>query len=131
LDAMAPDEMIADFPILTSTSEVIFSTKSQISRWSNLGVSPNGCAAIVVPSTEQDITSVIRYTARTDLKILTTAGKHGTVLPIDERSIYLDLAKFDTVELEEGAGCVKIGGGVVAGRMCSALAKKGWYTSMY
>jgi FAD/FMN-containing dehydrogenase len=126
---MASGGTIASFPTLTPTAEVIFSTEGQISRWSNLGISANGCAAIVVPSTEEDIISVIKFAAQSDLKVLPTGGKHGTILPIDERSIYLDLEKFDTVALDEEAGQVTIGGGVVTGRMCKALAEKGWYTS--
>jgi FAD/FMN-containing dehydrogenase len=126
---MLPNESIAAFPTLSPTSEVIFSTQGQISRWSNTGLSPNGCAMIVVPSTEEDIASVVKFAAGNDLKVMATAGKHGSFLPIDERSIYLDLKRFDTLELDESLGCVKIGGGVVAGRMCSELAEQGWYTS--
>lgn len=126
---MVSKESIAAFPALSPASEVIFSTHGQISRWSNTGVSPNGCAAIVVPSKEEDIVSVVKFAARNDLKVLPTAGKHGSFLPINQRSIYLDLKRFDTLELDEQLGCVKIGGGVVAGRMCSALAEQGWYTS--
>jgi FAD/FMN-containing dehydrogenase len=126
---MLSNEGIAAFPTLSPTSEVIFSTKGQISRWSNTGLSLKGCAIIVVPSTEEDIISIVKFAAGNDMKVLATAGKHGSFLPIDERSIYLDLKRFDTLELDEGLGCVKIGGGVVAGRICSELAEQGWYTS--
>ena len=126
---MLPNESIAAFPTLSPTSEVIFSTQGQISRWSKTGLSPNGCAIIVVPSTEEDIVSVVKFAAGNDLKVLPTAGKHGSFLPIDERSIYLDLKRFDTLDLDEMLGSVKIGGGVVAGRMCRELAERGWYTS--
>jgi len=126
---MVSNESIADFPTLSPASEVIFSTQGQISRWSNTGVSPNGCAVIVVPSTEEDIVSIVNFAAQNNLKVLATAGKHGSWLPINERSIYLDTKNFDTVELDEETACVKIGGGVVAGRMCSVLAEQGWYTS--
>jgi len=127
---MVSNESIAAFPTLSSASEVIFSTQGQISRWSNTGLSPNGCAIIVVPSTEEDIVSVVNFAAQNDLKVLATGGKHGSFLPVHEQSIYLDLKRFDTLELDETLGRVKIGGGVVAGRMCSELAKQGWYTSM-
>lgn len=126
---MVSKESIPAFPTLSSDSEVIFSTQDQISRWSNTGLSPNGCAIIVVPSTEEDIVSVVKFAAGNDLKVLPTAGKHGSFLPIDERSIYLDLKRFDTLELDERLGSVKIGGGVVAGRMCRELTERGWYTS--
>jgi len=128
---MAVSESIAGFPVLSSASEVILSTQGQMSRWSNLGIPPDGCAAIVVPSKEEDIISVIRFAAQQDFKVLPTAGKHGSFLPINERSIYLDLKSFDSVELDEQLGCVKIGGGVVTGRMCSTLAGRGWYTSKF
>lgn len=126
---MLSSESIAAFPTLSPTSKVFFSTHGQISRWSNTGLSPNGCAIIVVPSTEEDIASVVKFAAGNDLKVLATAGKHGSFLPINERGIYLDLKRFDTLELDEDSGCINIGGGVVAGRMCSELAEQGWYTS--
>ena len=126
---MLSDESVLSFPALSSASKVTFSTQGQISRWSNTGLSPNGCAAIVVPSTEEDIISLVKFAAGNNLKVLPTAGEHGSFLPINERCIYLDLEMFDTVELVEDVGCVNIGGGVVAGRMCSALAEQGWYTS--
>jgi hypothetical protein len=120
---------ITGFPKLSTTSEVTFNTKGQISRWSDTGVSPDGCAAIVVPSTEEDIVAVVKFAAQNGFKVLPTAGKHGAFLPIDERSIYLDLKNFDSIELDDGAGSVKVGGGVVTGHLCSVLAEKGWYTS--
>jgi FAD/FMN-containing dehydrogenase len=126
---MASNESFPAFPTLSSASKVTFSTQGQISRWSNTGLSPNGCAVIIVPSTEEDIISVVKFAAENNLKVLPTAGKHGSFLPVNERSIYLDLTMFDTVELDEKLGCVNIGGGVVAGRMSSALAEQGWYTS--
>jgi FAD/FMN-containing dehydrogenase len=122
---------ITGFPKLSTTSEVTFNTKGQISRWSDTGVSPDGCAAIVVPSTEEDIVAVVKFSAQSGFKVLPTAGKHGAFLPINERSIYLDLKNFDSIELDEEAGSVEIGGGVVTGRLCSVLAEKGWYTSKW
>lgn len=126
---MLSEESVSSFPTLSSASKVTFSKQRQISRWSNTGLSPNGCAVIVVPSTEEDIISIVKFAAGNNLKVLPTAGKHGSFLPINERCIYLDLEMFDTVGLIEELGCVNIGGGVVAGRMCSALAEQGWYTS--
>lgn len=126
---MTSNGRVTAFPALSSASKVTFSTQGQISRWSNTGLSPNGCAVIVVPSTDEDIISVIKFAAGKNLKLLPTAGKHGSFLPVNERSIYLDLKMFDTVELDENLACVNVGGGVVAGRMCSVLAEQGWYTS--
>jgi FAD/FMN-containing dehydrogenase len=126
---MATSERIEGFPALSTTSEVAFSTKGQISRWSNTGVSPAGCAAIVAPSTEEDIVAVVKFSAQHGFKVLPTAGKHGAFLPINERSIYLDLKNFDNIKLDEEAGSVEIGGGVTTGRLCGVLAAKGWYTS--
>lgn len=126
---MATNNVMASFPKLSSTSEVIFDTRGQMSRWSNTEISPDGCAAIVVPSNEEDIVAIVDFAARNGLKVLPTAGKHGSFLPINEGSIYLDLKAFDDVELDEQLGCVKIGGGVIAGQLCGALAEKGCYSS--
>jgi hypothetical protein len=127
--SMATSEGIAGFPTLSTTSEVIFNTKGRISRWSNTEVSSAGCAAIVVPSTEGDIVAVVKFSAQNGLRVLPTAGKHGSFVPINKRSVYLDLKNFDNIELDEESGSVKIGGGVTTGQLCSVLAAKGWYTS--
>jgi FAD/FMN-containing dehydrogenase len=126
---MATSDLAMTFPTLSQTSQAIFQTHNQIFRWSNTHISPNSCAAIVVPSTEQDINAVIKFASQNRLKVLPTAGKHGSSLPINERSIYLDLKNFDQIELDEQNGSVTIGGGVLAGRLCDVLAERGWYCS--
>lgn len=128
---MSTRDSLAGFPALSPSSEVIFKTKGHLSRWSNTEVSPDGCAAIVVPSTEEDIVAVVKFAINNGLKVLPTAGKHGSFLPINERSIYLDMKNFKDIALDEEAVCVKIGGGVLGGELCSVLAEKGWYSSEY
>lgn len=126
---MSTRDILAGFPALSPSSEVIFKTKGRLSRWSNTEVSPNGCAAIVVPSTEEDIVAVVKFATNNGFKVLPTAGKHGSYLPINEQSIYLDLNNFKDIALDTEVGCVKIGGGVLGGELCGALAEEGWYSS--
>lgn len=82
-----------------------------------------------MPCTEEDIVAVVKFATNNGFKVLPTAGKHGSYLPINERSIYLDMKNFKDIALDTEVGCVKISGGVLGGELCSALAEKGWYSS--
>jgi FAD/FMN-containing dehydrogenase len=96
------------------------------SRWSNTGVSvPH---SFVTPSTAQDIIQQISYAKANKLKIIPVGGGHGSFVPITDRTIYLSLAKFNSIELNEERGEVTIGGGCRTGDVLKTLAEKGWYT---
>jgi len=100
-----------------------------ISRWSNANV--KGLPAfVIVPAIEQDIISAIKFAKENGYKLIPAGGTHGPFVPIDERVVYLDMCKFDSLELNEELGTVKLGGGIKTGPVLIELAKRGWYTSI-
>jgi FAD/FMN-containing dehydrogenase len=99
---------------------------SILSRWSDLGVKLP--AAIVVPSTEDDISAVIKFALEHNLRVIPGNGGHGVFVPIDEKTIYLDMKKFNAVTVNKDEGLVTIGGGVSTGDVLRSCAAEGCYT---
>ncbi|KKY21992.1 putative fad binding domain protein [Phaeomoniella chlamydospora] len=97
-----------------------------ISRWSDLNVSLP--AIVVVPATESDIVASIRFATDHKLKVIPTGGGHGSFVPINSNTLYLDLNKFTSISLNEESKSVQFGGGVTAGQLVKACAERGYYT---
>ncbi|KAK5734577.1 hypothetical protein LTR17_008798 [Elasticomyces elasticus] len=97
-----------------------------VSRWSRTKLGKP--AAIIVPSNEEDIVATIKYAAANELKVIPVDGAHGTFVPIDEHCIYLALSAFDRIDLDEEAGSVTFGGGVITRDVIRTLSEKGFYT---
>lgn len=116
-----------------TTNEVKLLTPAQeldlpsiISRWSSTGVSPPH--AVVTPFTAEDVIAVIHYARQNMLKIVPTAGGHSPFTPITKDTIYLSMANFKNISLDEPGGDVTFGGGVLTGEVLKSLGDKGWYT---
>ncbi|KAK5710552.1 hypothetical protein LTR17_018824 [Elasticomyces elasticus] len=91
-----------------------------VSRWSKTKLGKP--AAIIVPSNEEDIVAAIKYAAANGLKVIPVDGAHGTFVPIDEHCIYLPLSAFDRIDLDEEAGSVTFGGGVITRNVIRTLS---------
>lgn len=99
-----------------------------MSRWSNAGtVAPP--VAVIVPATEDDIKLAIRYTRENDFKLVVAGGTHAAFVPITRQTVYVDMRKFRSVELDKQSGTVAFGGGTLTGDALSTLVKQGYYTS--
>lgn len=97
-----------------------------IPRWSDAGLALPYAAA--TPSNDNDIIETIKFATTHNLNIVPAAGGHGSFVPIDSRTIYMDLKKFNSIDLDEERGEVTVGGGCITGPLIKALAAKGWYT---
>ncbi|KAK4556426.1 hypothetical protein LTR86_006570 [Recurvomyces mirabilis] len=98
-----------------------------ISRWSNTRLSLP--AAIITPVTETDVINTIRFASSRKegkQKVIPTGGGHGTFVPIDSRTLYLNLSHFKSIHLDEEVETVTFGGGLVL----KYLGERGWYTSV-
>ncbi|KAL4880673.1 hypothetical protein BJY04DRAFT_228287 [Aspergillus karnatakaensis] len=93
-------------------------------RWSQLGVSRP--AAVIIPSTEDEIISILYYAATKKLQVIPIAGAHSPFVPIAERSLVLDLRNFRDVSVKQGS--VTFGGGAHAGDVIQACAAEQCYT---
>ncbi|KAL4886875.1 hypothetical protein BJY04DRAFT_176742 [Aspergillus karnatakaensis] len=93
-------------------------------RWSQLGVSRP--AATVIPSTEEEIISVLNYAATKKLQVIAVTGARAPFVPVTERSLLLDMRNFRDVSVRPGS--VTFGGGSVAGDVIRACAAEQCYT---
>ncbi|KAF3407255.1 hypothetical protein DPV78_000588 [Talaromyces pinophilus] len=93
-------------------------------RWSQLGVSHP--AMVIVPSSEDEIIAAIQLATTENLRVIPVGGGHSPFVPINEKSLLLDMRKFNHVSV--GTGSVTIGGGSTAGDVIRACAEKQCYT---
>lgn len=102
------------------------STTAHVSptRWSQVGVS---CpAAVVIPSTEEEIISILRLAAAKKLQVVPVAGAHSPFVRLTEISLLLDLRNFRDVIVRPGS--VTFGGGSIARDVIRACAAGQCYT---
>lgn len=99
---------------------------SVVSRWSDSGVDLP--AAVVVPSTEDDIIAAIRLAEAKGFRVIPGSGGHGSFVPIDGKTVYLDLKKLRTVSVDKSNDSVIIAGGALAADVLKACVAEGYYT---
>lgn len=98
-----------------------------ISRWSDSSVGRP--AMVVVPGSEEDIIDAISYAKNERLRLIPAGGGHGSFVPIDSRTMYLDMKKFNGVALDEKTQRVTFGGGALTGQVVEACTGAGYYTA--
>jgi FAD/FMN-containing dehydrogenase len=97
-----------------------------VSRWSDTYVEKP--AMVVVPATEKDVVDVINYAKAHSLKVMPACGAHGNFAPLDANTIYLDMKKFDDMQLDKEAGVIKLGGGVIVRQLIKYITSEGYCT---
>ncbi|KAH8702046.1 hypothetical protein BGW36DRAFT_445658 [Talaromyces proteolyticus] len=115
----------------STTNEIIIPTSttdihSVITRWSDERLQQP--AIIVIPSTREDIIAAIQYARQKNLTILAGAGGHK-VVPVNDKTLYLDLRKFKKIEVNREKATVEIGGAVTNLELMTELLKDGFYTT--
>lgn len=103
-------------------------TAATISRWSDLHVSAP--ALVVTPKCEEEVVEAIRLAKSKSLTIVVGGGGHGTFVPVDSSTLYLDMKAFQSIDIDKDAGVVKFGGGVATGEMLKRLTANGLYTTL-
>ncbi|KAJ5692711.1 hypothetical protein N7462_002134 [Penicillium macrosclerotiorum] len=99
-----------------------------LSRWSDTGVI--ACpAVIVVPESEDDIKIALAYARENKLQVFPAGGGHGSFVPITSRTLYLDLKKFDQVQVNRKAQTVTVGGGAVTAQLIKTCTAQGFFTT--
>ena len=99
-----------------------------ISRWAS-ATFPHP-AIIVYPRTEFDIASAVAFAKQNELHILPACGTHGSFISVTDRTLYLDLKKYNSVLLDRVNQVVTFGGGVNAGELMDRLSVEGYYTTI-
>lgn len=103
--------------------------RSVLDRWSDVGLSRP--ALVVVPDTEQDIIDAILYAKNTGLELIPGGGGHGPFVPITDKTLYLDMKRFDKVVLDTSQEQARIsfGGGALTRRVIDVCTSEGFYTT--
>lgn len=103
--------------------------RSVLDRWSDVGL--NRPALVVVPDTEQDIIDAIHYAKNAGLQLIPGGGAHGPFVPISEKTLYLDLKRFDKVVLDisQEQATVSFGGGALTRQIIETCTSQGFYTT--
>jgi FAD/FMN-containing dehydrogenase len=95
-------------------------------RWHTL-VGSSSPAAIITPSSEQDVAAVVRFAAANNLQVFPTAGGHGQNVTLDKQVIYLDLEKLRSWDIDAENGAVTIQGGATWEEVTAPLIERGLY----
>ncbi|KAJ5826019.1 hypothetical protein N7474_003157 [Penicillium riverlandense] len=111
--------------IVSKTSTPLYRS---VSRWSDTGILERP-ALIIVPESEDDILAAIDYSTKNALQLLPAGGGHGSFVPITSKTLYLDLKRFDKVEVDGNAQTVTVGGGAVTSQLVKACTDQGFYTT--
>lgn len=103
--------------------------RSVLDRWSDVGL--NRPALVVVPDTEQDIIDAIHYAKSAGLVLIPGGGGHAPFVPITEKTLYLDLKRFNKVVLDtsQKQATISFGGGALTGQVIEACTTQGFYTT--
>lgn len=99
-----------------------------IDRWSDALISLP--YAVITPSNTDDIRATVEYAAQKKLKVIPTGGGHAAHVPISDKTICLDMKRFNHITIDEEKAEVTFGGGCLAGLLHKTLAAKGYYTSV-
>lgn len=114
-----------------TSAEVIVPTEDDnihdiIGRWTDERLSHP--AIVVVPSNHADIIAAVKYAAASELTLVVGGGGHK-VVPINEKTLYVDMRKFTTIAVDTDHMSVTFGGGVSNQQLLEALYDRGLYTS--
>ena len=83
----------------------------------------------MTPKTEDDVLAAIEHAKQNSLRVVPAGGGHGNFVPIDSRTLYLDMREFKAVALDKTAGTVQIGGGATVRDVMEAICAEGYYTT--
>ena len=104
--------------------DVLAPKSDALSRWSDSGWERP--ALVVIPNSAEDIIGVISYAENNGLRVIPAGGGHGSFVPVDANTVYVDLNKFDSIVLDKGNEFVQFGGGVLAGALLKKCTDEGF-----
>jgi hypothetical protein len=98
-----------------------------LNRWSDTYVQLP--AALAVPYTEDDVITLIEYAKQNKFCLLVASGRHLTSVPVDSKTLYVDLKNFSAVRINESAKTVSVSGGATTKSVLDVLTAAGYYTA--
>jgi FAD/FMN-containing dehydrogenase len=98
-----------------------------VSRWSDSNL--DRPALVVIPNSAEDVVDAIHYAENNGLRLIPGGGGHGSFVPIDAKTLYLDLKKFDSIVIDKTNNVAQFGGGVLTGPFFRKCVDEGFYTT--
>ena len=119
---------------LPSGIETHFPTSDQhaqeiLNRWSDTGI--EAPFAVVMPTKNADVVAAVKFAASEGLQIVCGGGGRGCYVPVGLQTLYLDLKRFNSIQIDQEQGTVSVGGGATAGEVSKACAAQRRYTRKY
>jgi hypothetical protein len=100
-----------------------------LSRWSDTFIeSPP--AIIITPNCEEDVVSAINFARLNKLTVIPVGGRHNSAIPVNSKTLYLDLINLKSIRLKKQKGHVHFGGGVLTGDLLRYLSQEGYFTAL-
>ncbi|CEJ92644.1 hypothetical protein VHEMI08282 [[Torrubiella] hemipterigena] len=87
-------------------------------------------AIIVTPTSEDHVIAAIQFAKANNLSLFAATGGHGTFACIGPNTMFMNMAAFQAINLDQKRGQVEVGGGVITGQLLKSLAKIGYYTTL-
>ncbi|KAF4550588.1 FAD-binding domain-containing protein 9 [Elsinoe fawcettii] len=122
-------DSVAGLSSLELYPQCVWEESKAVSRWSDTNVAASPAVSIT-PVAEIDLIQLIQWAAVRNCQIVAAAGGHGSFVPIDKRSIYIDMSAFAKISVDEDNRTVTIGGGVLTGALLNDLSERGLYTTL-
>ncbi|PVH99943.1 FAD-binding domain-containing protein [Periconia macrospinosa] len=97
-------------------------------RWSNL--EPPTPSVVVVPGTEQDVATIVKFACEKEIPILTYNGHHGTLTTLGrmDYGIQINLQQLNSISIAQNQTTVTVGGGTNSKKLVDTLWDAGKQT---
>ncbi|KAF3016549.1 hypothetical protein E8E14_012363 [Neopestalotiopsis sp. 37M] len=92
-----------------------------VARWSNLSTPTSN--VVIVPATEDDVVTTIKFANTNGVPFLATNGVHGSITTLGQMTNGMEiyLSQLNSIEIAANGQTVKIGGGVISRNLTDAL----------
>ncbi|KAF2151560.1 FAD-binding domain-containing protein [Myriangium duriaei CBS 260.36] len=102
-------------------------TQTYVERWSKIDL--HEPALVVVPDSEEDVIDAIFLAKQNGLILMAAGGGTSPAVPLNSKTLYLNLKKLNDVILDRDAETIKFGGGALTGQVVETCTSQGFYTT--
>ncbi|KAJ5150455.1 uncharacterized protein N7500_010644 [Penicillium coprophilum] len=95
-------------------------------RWNN--ANGPGYSVAITPATEKDVARAVRIARSIDFPFLATGGRHSTSVTVEDlqNGLAIDLRALNSVEIDDKAGTLTVGGGTIFREMVDEVYEAGY-----
>lgn len=116
----------SDVEILTDPADSRFQEHSK--RWSD--IDRQTPAAIVLPRSEEQIQTTVRWAVENSVPFVTKSGGHSNWSTIGENGIVIDLSNYSEISIDTKGPVAKLKGSILSKAVASYLAQAGYFAAL-